>query len=227
MLEEALAEQPDFPVAPLPARLRRGARGQPRRARSTSCTIAVDAAERFRERRDGRGLRLDPRRPALPRLTDSYRPRAAAGPDAGAAFVPASTSVRVAGQPDAGGELAQRRHRIGFRPRDEQHGAVALVAHERVDEQLQAERERERLVRLLAAERDELAPPRRARRRTSPQVIAPIETSATTGSPSELGIPIASGFVPASFGPPSGWPSRARRGRRQHADEAASASRRT
>ena len=30
------------------------------------------------------------------------------------------------------------------------------VAKERVDEQLQAERERERLVRLLAAERDEL-----------------------------------------------------------------------
>ncbi len=39
---------------------------------------------------------------------------------------------------------------------------------------------------------------------TSPQVTAPIETSTTTGSPPQLGIPIASGFVPASFGPPSG-----------------------
>ena len=62
----------------------------------------------------------------------------------------------IARQPDAGGELPQRRHRIGLRPRDEEDRAVPLVAHERVDEQLQAERERERLVRLLAAERDEL-----------------------------------------------------------------------
>jgi hypothetical protein len=36
----------------------------------------------------------------------------------------------------------------------------------------------------------------------------PIETSATTGRPSEDGIAIARGLVPASFGPPSGWPSR-------------------
>ena len=84
---------------------------------------------------------------------------------------------------------------------------MALVAHERVDEQLQAECERERLVRLLAAEGDELVL-RRSPATTSPQVIAPIETSATIGSPPLLGIPIASGFVPASFGPPSGWPSR-------------------
>src|SRR5256885_951675 len=35
-----------------------------------------------------------------------------------------------------------------------------------------------------------------------------METSATSGLPSELGIAIASGFVPASFLPPSGGPSR-------------------
>ena len=91
---------------------------------------------------------------------------------------------------------------------------------ERVDEQLQPCRERERLVRLLVAERDERG--RSARPAiTSPQVIAPIETSATSGRPSELGIAIASGFVPVSGSPPSGCRSRARRRRRQHRDEAA------
>ena len=40
-------------------------------------------------------------------------------------------------------------------------------------------------------------------------VTAPIETSVTSGLPSELGIAIASGFVPASGSPPSGWESRA------------------
>jgi hypothetical protein len=35
-------------------------------------------------------------------------------------------------------------------------------------------------------------------------VTAPIETSATSGAPSLDGIAIASGFVPASAGPPSG-----------------------
>jgi hypothetical protein len=39
-------------------------------------------------------------------------------------------------------------------------------------------------------------------------VTLPIDTSATTGDPSLLGIAIASGFVPASFGPPAGEPSR-------------------
>jgi hypothetical protein len=63
---------------------------------------------------------------------------------------------------------------------------VSLVPHERVHEQLQPKSEGERLVRLLAAERD------------------PMETSVTIGSPVLLGIPIASGFVPASFGPPDG-----------------------
>ena len=52
-------------------------------------------------------------------------------------------------------ECPQRGNRIGRRLRDEQHGAVA-VADKRVDEQLQAERERERLVRVLAAEGHEL-----------------------------------------------------------------------
>src|SRR5690348_17660788 len=35
-------------------------------------------------------------------------------------------------------------------------------------------------------------------------VTAPMETSMTTGSPSELGMPMASGLVPATFGPPGG-----------------------
>src|SRR3954463_7679340 len=35
-----------------------------------------------------------------------------------------------------------------------------------------------------------------------------METSLTIGPPAELGTAIASGFVPASFGPPSGWPRR-------------------
>jgi hypothetical protein len=39
-------------------------------------------------------------------------------------------------------------------------------------------------------------------------VTAPIETSATIALPSELGIAIARGFVPASFGPPAGEPRR-------------------
>ena len=55
---------------------------------------------------------------------------------------------------------------------------------------------------------------------TSPHVIAPIETSATSGSPSELGMPIASGFVPATFGP-SGGPSRGGRRRGEDGHEAA------
>ena len=43
---------------------------------------------------------------------------------------------------------------------------------------------------------------------TSPWVTAPIETSTTIGSPSLDGIAIASGFVPVSGAPPSGWASR-------------------
>ena len=89
---------------------------------------------------------------------------------------------------------------------------MALLAHERVDEQLQPDRERERLVRLIAAEGDELLLLGEARDDV-PQVTAPIETSTTTGSPPELGIPMASGFVPASFAPPDGWPRRRGEGR--------------
>ena len=57
--------------------------------------------------------------------------------------------------------LAQRRHRVRLRPRDDEHRSVSL-AGERVDEQLEPECEREGLVRLLAAERDELLGLRRA-----------------------------------------------------------------
>ena len=52
---------------PLPARLRRGARGQRASARSPSSSVAVDAARAVpRVRGEGRRLRLDPRRSALP-----------------------------------------------------------------------------------------------------------------------------------------------------------------
>ena len=51
-------------------------------------------------------------------------------------------------------------------------------------------------------------------------MTAPIETSATTGAPSDDGIAIASGFVPASGSPPPGDAQAARRGRREQRDEA-------
>jgi len=41
-----------------------------------------------------------------------------------------------------------------------------------------------------------------------PLVLLPIFWLALYGTRSELGIAMASGFVPVSFGPPSGWPSR-------------------
>jgi hypothetical protein len=75
-------------------------------------------------------------------------------------------------------------------PGDDEHGPVVL-AREGLDEGAQPNRERERLVCLLSAERDEI-----------------METSATSGAPSELGIPIASGLVPARAGPPAGGPRR-------------------
>ena len=58
-------------------------------------------------------------------------------------------------------------------------------------------------------------------------MTAPIETSATSGLPSELGIAIASGFVPASGSPPSGWASRAGEVAVSAAASPPSASRRT
>ena len=61
---------------------------------------------------------------------------------------------------------------------------------------------------------------------TSPHVTAPIDTSTTTGAPFELGMPIASGFVPASFGPPGG-PSRGGEVAVSTATSPPSASRRT
>src|ERR1700751_1236317 len=74
----------------------------------------------------------------------------------------------ITGEADAGGEIAERRHRVRFGPRYQEHGSVTLFAHEGVDEQLESERERERLVRLLAAERDELLLLRETRNDVSP-----------------------------------------------------------
>jgi hypothetical protein len=108
----------------------------------------------------------------------------------------------------AGGAGAQRRDGIGLREGDDEDGAVALAAREGVDEQLEADREREGLVRLLATEGDEVLGPRLPAS-TSPYVTLPMETSATTGLPSELGTAIASGFVPVSGSPPAGCGRRA------------------
>ena len=58
-------------------------------------------------------------------------------------------------------------------------------------------------------------------------MTAPIETSVTSGLPSELGIAIASGFVPASGSPPSGCESRAGDVAVRAATRPPSASRRT
>src|SRR5204863_298495 len=62
----------------------------------------------------------------------------------------------IAREPDPRRQPTECGYRVGFRSRHEEDGAVPRVPNERVDEQLQAERERERLVRLLSAERDEL-----------------------------------------------------------------------
>ena len=64
-------------------------------------------------------------------------------------------------------------------------------------------------------------------RRTSPCVTAPMETSETSGCPSEDGTPIAIGFVPASGGPPSGEASRGGDVAVSHAASPPSARRRT
>ena len=102
--------------------------------------------------------------------------------------------------------LAERRNRVVLGSCHNQHGAV-LLARERSDEELEADREGERLVRLLAAERHELLG-LRAPSSTSPCVTAPIDTSVTSGSPSLDGTAIASGFVPVSGCPPLGCGNR-------------------
>ena len=94
------------------------------------------------------------------------------------------------------------------------------LGDERVDEQLEPDREREGLVRLRRRRTGRARPRRASPASTSPKVTAPIETSATTGCPSELGIAIASGFVPASFGPPSGCAEPRGRGRGERARRA-------
>src|SRR5581483_7928531 len=76
---------------------------------------------------------------------------------------PRTGASAIAGKPDAAGELPEGRHRVGVRPRDDEHGAEAVVARERGNEELQADRECERLVRVLAAERCELVLARPAR----------------------------------------------------------------
>ena len=222
-----------------PRRCASGRRGSGT-ARS-GCSKASSRGSRERGRALQPRVRGEPRRPLRRRARSSRSRRwsssrvsraGADGPrsrrDSRRRAVPADgLTLRPSGHPAAGrraagrraAERSERRHRIMVRARDEQHGAV-LGAGERADEQLETDGERERLVRERAAERDELLG--RARpASTSPWVTAPIETSATTGSPSLEGIAIASGLVPVNGVPPSGWgearaarsPSGARRAR--------------
>ena len=63
--------------------------------------------------------------------------------------------LTVAGEAEAGGAFAQRRYRIGLGTANEENGAVGL-ARQRADQHLEADGQREGLVRLLAAEGDEV-----------------------------------------------------------------------
>ena len=89
-----------------------------------------------------------------------------------------------------------------LRPRDDEHGPV-LRAGERADEELEPDRERERLVRVLAAEGNELLG-----RGARPRAVAVRHRAhrdvGDDRPPSLDGIAIASGFVPVSGAPPSG-----------------------
>src|SRR5205085_2609579 len=181
--------------APLRPGVRRGARGQERHGARAPEPVCRRRRALPRIRTDGRGLRLDPRPPALPALA-------------------------VAGKADAGGERTERRDRIGLRPRDEEDGAVPLLPYERVDEQLQPERERERLVRLLAAERDELLLLRQpgddvAPRDGTHRGIDDDRVAAAAGDPDRKRV------RPGELGATRRMPEPARRGRSQHADPAA------
>ena len=107
-----------------------------------------------------------------------------------------------------------------LRARDDEHGAV-LRTGERADEQLEADGERERLVRLLPAEGDELLGP------CGPGEDVPVRHGShghvrDDRPPSLDGIAIASGFVPVSGGPPSGCGSRRGEVAVSAADEAGS-----
>ena len=103
------------------------------RRRSGACARAVELdAQSAAVQQRRRGPRRDPRRPALPRQRSRRR-------RAGVARRPAR-GTRAPGRAPAGRRRERRRGR----------------ARERVDDELEAGGERERLVRLLAAERDEL-----------------------------------------------------------------------
>ena len=75
---------------------------------------------------------------------------------------PRTTTSAVSRQSDPVREPAELRHRVELRPRDDKQRAV-LLAHQRGDEHVQADRERERLVGAVASERDQLLRRREAR----------------------------------------------------------------
>ena len=144
--------------------MRRGGRSQSRT--TWQCTTTSPASRRSTGGRDealddaraGGRARARRGRRSTPRTTRTST-RSATTP------VPELRSRRGAGARRA--RRAARRPRVDLRLRHDQHGAVAL-ADERLDEQLQADRERERLVRLLAAERDDVLLGRARPARTSP-----------------------------------------------------------
>ena len=126
---------------------------------------------------------------------------------------------RVARQPEAGRELAERGHGVVLGPRGEHDGAVLGPASAPTSSSTPAAS-----ANALCA----CAPPNgtsssgsAAPESTSPCVTAPIETSATNGTPSEDGTAIAIGFVPVSGAPPVGMREAPRRRRRHHRHETA------
>ena len=104
---EALAEQPEHAGAALQPRLHGGPR-RPAPRRAAHLRRAVELEPKWAETRakdtDFDSIRHEPGFPRLVRVL-----------------------LAVAGEPRARGERAQRRHRVRFRPRDEQHRAERVV----------------------------------------------------------------------------------------------------
>ena len=182
ILEAQLAEDPRQRQRPLQPRLRREPLRPSRTPRSRHLTRAVELEPRFaelaRDDSDLDAIRGDDRFPACRRRSAcARRPAAARRPRGRGTPGTASCSGRAT-----------------------RSTAPVLRPGERGDEELEPDRERERLVRELARRTGRAPRAGRGPAITSPWVTAPIETSATSGSPSLDGIAIASGFVPVSGG---------------------------
>ena len=179
VLEGHLAETPDSGGTHYNLACAHARAGRPRR-RARPLTRAVELEDELRRvRPEGRRPRLASGRPALPCRNPS-------APSPGSLRPPASSR--------------KRRHGVvvGTRREDDR---TRLGPRERADEQLDADREREGLVRAAARRTGTSSSGRAVPASTSPCVTAPIDTSATTGAPSDEGTAIAIGFVPVSGGP--------------------------